>query len=815
MTDAWTLVFDGWDAADEGRREALTTLGNGCFATRGAAPESVADAVHYPGTYAAGCYNRLSDQLGGREVEHESLVNLPNWLDLRFAVEDGEWFDLTSARILFYRVRLDMRRGMLIRELRFVDPAGRHVSVRQRRFVHLVHRHLAGLHTVFTAQGWHGRLRVASGVDGSVVNTGVARYRGLSCRHLDIVRAEELVVGESVRVVACTTQSAQRIAVAARTRVYRGEAPEHPPCRLVAEQARVSHELDLQLLAGEPVTVEKIVAVATSRNVAISEPGLTVGEQLADAPGFDELLENHELGWEHLWRRFRLDLHGSGNPTAAQTLRNLRLNLFHVLQTVSPHSLDIDVGIPARGLHGEAYRGHVFWDELFVFPMLTLRVPALARALLHYRVRRLGSARSAARKARLPGAMYPWQSGSDGREEAPTLHLNPLSGRWLPDTSSLQHHVGLAIAYDIWHYYQATGDTAFLAEHGAEVILELARFFAGLTSYDPSKDRYRIRKVMGPDEFSTRYSGTDVPGIDDNSYTNIMTVWLMVRGREVLDLLPPYRRVELIEFLGLGPTELLHWREISRRMYVPIDSDGVISQFEGYRDLPDLDWAAYRRRYGNIQRLDRILEAEGRSVDDYQVSKQADVLMLFYLFSADELRELLGRLGYELPPEAIPRTIEYYLARTTHGSTLSALVHAWVLTRAHRDQALEHFQRALNSDLADIQGGTVAEGIHLGAMAGCVDLLQRCFAGLETRRDALWFNPHWPRRFGRLELEVQYREQRLTIRVTGRDVRISSEPGPGRTVRVGCGELVRDLHPGETVSFRAPAALSHVPTPVS
>ncbi|WP_366889590.1 hypothetical protein [Pseudonocardia sp.] len=133
-------------------------------------------------------------------------------------------------------------------------------------------------------------------------------------------------------------------------------------------------------------------------------------------------------------------------------------------------------------------------------------------------------------------------------------------------------------------------------------------------------------------------------------------------------------------------------------------------------------------------------------MDDYQVSKQADVLMLFYLLSADELRVLLGGLGYPLPPDSIRRTIDHYLARTVHGSTLSALVHAWVLARAHREDALSHFERALSSDLADIQGGTTAEGVHLGAMAGCVDLLQRCFAGVETRENAIWFNPHWPSR---------------------------------------------------------------------
>jgi trehalose 6-phosphate phosphatase len=180
--------------------------------------------------------------------------------------------------------------------------------------------------------------------------------------------------------------------------------------------------------------------------------------------------------------------------------------------------------------------------------------------------------------------------------------------------------------------------------------------------------------------------------------------------------------------------------------------------------------------------------------------------MLFYLLSADELRGLLERLGYALAPEAIPRTIEHYLARTSHGSTLSALVGAWVLARGDREQALEHFERALRSDIADIQGGTTAEGIHLGAMAGCVDLLERCFAGLETRHDALWFNPHWPHRFGRLEFAVQYRGQSLTVRVSGREVRVSAEPGPGRPVRVGCGEEMHELRPGETVRFVAAGA---------
>ena len=349
--------------------------------------------------------------------------------------------------------------------------------------------------------------------------------------------------------------------------------------------------------------------------------------------------------------------------------------MFHVLQTLSPHNVDIDAGIPARGLHGEAYRGHVFWDELFVFPVLTLRLPGLARAMLRYRTRRLDAARRAARAAGHAGAMYPWQSGSDGREESQRMHLNPRSGRWMPDTSSLQRHVGLAVAYNIWQYFQATADLEFLAEHGAETMLEVARFFAGLATYDAARDRFRIRGVMGPDEFSSRYPGAETPGLDDNAYTNVMTVWLLGRAHDVLAVLPTdasdRARRAARDHSGRAPA-LARRR---RRMYVPIAQDGIISQFEGYRDLPELDWDDYRSRYGDIRRLDRILEAEGRSVDEFQASKQADVLMLFFVFSADELRALLTGLGYALPPEVIPRTIEYYVARTAHGSTLSALVH--------------------------------------------------------------------------------------------------------------------------------------------
>ena len=172
-------------------------------------------------------------------------------------------------------------------------------------------------------------------------------------------------------------------------------------------------------------------------------------------------------------------------------MRILRLHLLHLLQTVSPNSSDLDVGVPARGLHGEAYRGHIFWDELFIFPVLNLRLPMITRSLLGYRYRRLPEARHAAAAAGYAGAMYPWQSGSDGREESQRLHLNPRSGRWNPDASARAHHIGIAVAYSAWKFYQVTGDLAYLIDYGAEMLAEIARFFVSLATYDEERESLR------------------------------------------------------------------------------------------------------------------------------------------------------------------------------------------------------------------------------------------------------------------------------------------------------------------------------------
>ncbi|WP_330455590.1 glycoside hydrolase family 65 protein [Streptomyces sp. NBC_00820] len=788
----WTWEWTGYDPTAEQLRESLCTLGNGYFATRGALPECRADLVHYPGTYAAGCYDRLDSTVAGRRVVNEDLVNLPNWLLLRFRLRRAEgtwgpWFSPSTHSLLDHRHTLDLRRATLTRSFRHRTGETGVLGVEQTRLVHMGDPHLAALRTVFTAEGWSGEIEIESCLDGEVINGNVHRYRALSHRHVTRVRTgaqEPHTVWLSCR----TSTSDIAVALAARTKVV---SDRPPSSELRPGRHRATHRLVIPAVPGRPVTVEKTVALHTSRDTAISDPLGEAVDRVSNAADFPTLLDSHTAAWEQLWRRADIQVSGEAG-------RTLRFHLFHVLQTLSPHTADLDVGVPARGLHGEAYRGHVFWDELFVLPYLNLHFPEVSRALLNYRHRRLPRACRAAAAAGRAGAMYPWQSGSDGREESQEWHLNPRSGRWLPDHSRLQHHVGSAIAYNVWQYCEATGDTEYLHTKGAEMLLQIARFWADLAVLDTATGRYRIRGVVGPDEYHDSYPGAESPGLDDNTYTNVTAAWVLTRTLELLRRLPAWRREELFQRVRLGAEEVPKWEEVSRRLRVPFHQ-GVISQFDGYDNLAELDWDAYRARYGTFRRLDRILESEGDTVNRFKASKQADVLMLGYLFSPAELRALFRRLGYDLDDDIWRRTVDYYLRRTSHGSTLSELVHGLVLAKARRAEAWQYVHDALEADIADIQGGTTGEGVHLGAMAGTLDLVQRGLTGLETREDALWLHPVPLPTLSEYGFTMHYRGHwGIRVRRRGGQLEIAVPDSDESSIRVVLADRAVTVAPGET-----------------
>jgi beta-phosphoglucomutase family hydrolase len=761
----WSLVYEGFDPAREGIREALCTLGNGYFATRGAAAGAVADEIHYPATYLAGGYNRLLTNIAGREVENEDLVNFPNWLTLKFRIAGQDWFDPRTVKLLSYRQELDLRHGMLLRSISFEDAEGRRSTLKERRLVSMSDMHLGALELALTAHNWSGAVTVRSAIDGRVVNAGAKLYRKFNNKHLEPLAGE--VVGEDcVWLLVRTCQSNIHVAQAARTRASLDGQLLNVQRRPIKEPGYIGQELKFDVKQGSTLVLEKLASFYTSRDQAISECVLEARKAIARVGRFDAVMADHMLAWSHVWQRFDVQIQPADPGFKLNVPMLLRLDMFHLLQAVSPNSIGVDIGVPARGWTGEAYQGHVFWDELFIFPFFNYRIPEITRSLLMYRYRRLGEARAAALAAGYKGAMFPWQSGSDGQEETEALNLNPRSQRWVPDNSYLQRHVSSAIAYNVWQYFQVTHDIEFMHSYGAEMILDIACFWSSIATFDEARGRYEIRGVVGPDEFHDGSPDSATPGLNNNAYSNIMAVWVLCRALEVHDLLSEMRRAELATKLGLSAEEIARWGNISRRMYVPFHDDGIISQFEGYEKLREIDWEGYRTRYGNIQRLDLILEMENDSANRYKLSKQADVLMLFYLFSAEEIGELFGRLGYPFEYETIPRNVAYYVARSCHGSTLSRVVFAWVLARSDRQRAANFFAEALQSDVSDVQQGTTAEGIHLGAMAGTVDLVQRVSTGIEVRGDVLRLNPELPPVIECLDTRIRYRGHSLDLRLT-------------------------------------------------
>lgn len=785
----WQFTYRPEEAEQVGAAETLYTLANGYVGTRGVPPWAHDDGNSYPGNYVAGLFDRLNSTVDGSMIETESLVNVPNWLPVTFRVAGGPWMP-DGYTMESDDLRLDLRRGILNRRCVTIDRSGRRTAIIERRIVSMAHPHLLALEISLVPLGWSGVLEIRTGIDGRVVNDETLEDRLLADGHLRVVDQGSWT-GEVLWMRSRTVQSEVTVAIAARTRSSGWSGKIHRD--MESNAGYPAERIWAPVTAGSRVVVEKVAAVFTSKDSAISEPGLASRLLAANAPDFDALAASHEQAWGGIWEVAEVAI-ADGELSA----RTITLHIFHLLQVASPHVADLDTGVGARGLHGEGYRGHVFWDTIFMSPVLATCFPAVSRSLLAYRGRRLAAARAAAAAIGCTGALFPWQSGSDGTDETPSVLFNPRSGKWMPDHSKLERHVGLALAYEAWRHWQLSADLEFIGGLGASLIVEIARFFSDLARFDPDLGRYRIAGVMGPDEFHDGYPWSDEPGLVDNAYTNVMVAWLLRTATDLVAVLEDAHATGVLEVLGLEQSELSRWKEVSSALHVPFH-DGVVSQFAGYERLEPIDLDAYRERYGNIGRLDLILNAEEDAVNRYQVSKQADVLMLFYLLSAEELRAVLEPMGYVLEPDTIRRTVNYYASRVTHGSTLSKVVHSWVFSRADREASWRFFQDALRADTADTQGGTTREGIHLGAMAGTVDILRRCYTGLEVRDETLWFNPVLPAELRSLGMHLFFRGHRVKLLVDHDHLRVQSEggrAGPAKLMLRGASEI---LHRGQIV----------------
>ena len=766
--DNWKLTYNDYNPKKEKSREALLTVGNGYTGTRGAMEETSSCDTNNPGTYIAGLYNRLITKVAGKDIENEDFVSAPNWLSISFKINDEPWFDPNNTTIDQVTRSLDFRTGLLTRSMVIRDSENNRTKIESQRIASMANPHQAAIKYCITPLNYSGSLSVSSKLDGTIKNEGVNRYKALNSQHLEAVDqgGEYNISWLKVR----TTQSRIEIFEAAKLILNSKNNGSKNNFGVTTDEGIAYTYIDQQVVEGKTITIEKLVTIYDSNNIEgdIEKKSF---DELERMLSFDQIFEESKVAWDTIWKKADIKLTGD---RIAQKM--LRLHIYHLMVSASPHNKSIDAGITARGLHGEAYRGHIFWDELFILPFYDIHFPETAKSMLMYRYRRLNKAREYAKEYGYRGAMFPWQSGSDGREETQILHLNPVSGNWGDDYSSLQRHVSLAIAYNIWQYFHITNDIEFMDSYGAEMYLEICRFWESKAEYNKTTGRYSIDKVMGPDEFHESYPNATEGGIRDNAYTNIMTAWMFSKAPVLLDSLSESSKEKLAVKINFEDNELINWLDIQSKLNLVINEEGIISQYDGYFELKELDWDYYRNSYPDIHRLDRILKSEGKSADDYKVAKQADTLMTYYNLEDKEINEIISNLNYKLPDGYLEKNLNYYLQRTSHGSTLSRVVHSQLANIVNdRQLSWDLYIDSLTSDYNDIQGGTTAEGIHAGVMAGTVMIAISNFGGIDLRGEILKVEPNMPDHWKELKFTLTFKGINFSFEINNTCVKVITD----------------------------------------
>ena len=778
-------------------RETMFTLGNGYMATRGSHEDGLLAGA--PATFVAGVFD--CDPAPDEVAE---LVSMPDWLSVEVLL-DGQTvlspLESSCAREAIqschYDRSLDLAQACIHRTVRLRGPAGRVLRIESQRFVSLADRHLACMRYEVTMEAGAGEVQLNSFIDGNVIN------RDSGARHLDILgvhalerrRASPGVAGLD----ACTVNSRVPIAVALASSAFVesvNPAPDLAPHPSGPEQCATSrrplepsplgspraagHQFRACLRPGDRLVLDKFAVYKTGRDAraGCAEPAPASGEtppaslslsglsplmgaacrsaEAAARVGYDLLFTAHCREWAGRWGRCDVRIWG---PDRDQF--GIRFAMFHML--VCAPDTDDRASIGAKGLHGEGYRGHVFWDtEVFVHPFFCASFPDTARNLLMYRYHTLPGARRKAAERGYRGAMFAWESADSGDETTPSwTRPDPATGKririWCGDT---EDHITADVAHAVWTYRQWTGDDEFFRDYGAEVVIEAGRFWASRAAWNEREDRYEYLRVIGPDEYHEN--------VDNNAFTNYMAKWSIdaaLAASEWLATNHPSTWKEVSGRLRLTSAEQEEMRRVAKAVYLPLPDagTGVIEQFDGFGDLEDI-----------TEGIQDMIGA-GRPVDmeliqdmarHRRLLKQADVVMLAKL-----LPDLFAR-------DTWAANYDYYSARTAHGSSLSPSAHALVAAElGRRDQAYRHFQRGLALDLCDSMGN-LGDGIHMANLGGIWQAAVFGFAGVRLDPQAehgIRIAPTLPNAWDRLETSMVVQGRRARLAVTRRRTELTWE----------------------------------------
>ena len=757
----WILAEDSPDSTQLGKCEAVMCLGNGYMGLRSATEER----------YLGETRNLLVNGTFNKFDENE-VTELPNAADVT-AIElwiDGERFSLDQGSYENYSRELNIRTGELTRQVAWTSVGGKKVMLTFKRIVSLKRLHDIAMTVSVTAEGQPVKLKIRSGIDARVTNTGSQHFSEGEKRFYD---------KKYIQFVEATTQSGITFVINATHAFYRDGKEEELATDVNIVRRWLYADYTVELEAGQTFTVEKYANVNTTRD--FDRGGLSAAElqeqSLEDLKesvkiGYQTLAKESAEQWEkEVWDIAPIDIQGGEGSDL--DLFSVRFAQYHMRLMVPRHDNRMNIG--AKALSGEGYKGHCFWDtEIFLLPYFIFTDPEAAKKLVEYRYLSLPGAHKKAEENGYDGAMFPWESAwLDDGETCPLYDgTDILTGTPIKVWSGIiEQHITADVAFGVWQYGIITDDEDFMQRCGYELIMDTAKFWA--SRLEPGEDgKYHINDVVGPDEYHEH--------VNDNAFTNYMARWNMAKAIEYHDMLKekqPELFKELSDKLNLSEA-YGKWVDAVEHIYLPQPTkDNILPMDDRFMNGKYIDLTKYKEQdfVGGIMKDYNLEQIQG-----IQVCKQADCLVLFYL------------LEDEFPLEVKKASWAYYVDRTLHDSSLSLSTHSvQAADMEDMDMAYDLFKKASMIDLGPVMTTSNA-GIHAASFGGVWECVVYGFGGARMLNGKLRIDPRLPKAWDKLTYTLLWKGQKLEVTVTKDNTEIRNLTGT-KTVEVEVDGQVQSL----------------------
>lgn len=746
----WSLVEDSYQDENNQRSESVFALGNGYIGMRGNFEEGYHGIVgtSVTGNYLNGFYDSepivYPEGAYGYPSRNQAMLNVTDAKIIELTV-NGHLFHMNKGQIHRYKRELDMKSGILQRMVEWESPAGHLVLIRIQRMVALQHKHLAAIHYEVTALNFEGTVVITSVMNGEITRSEATDDPRLGGGNKEPnLLLEDAQHGESFTWMKQRTRHTKFALATAMSHTLNSIFESQITKRLDGEC--ISVQFTIPVVQGEKVSLTKYISYHTSKDYDESELMSRARDvlQMAEEKGFEELAHEQQVFLEGFWRKADVEI--GGDPALQQ---GIRFNSFQLLQSVGRDGV---TNIGAKGLTGEGYEGHYFWDtEMYILPFFTYTQPEIGRALLEFRYTTLGKARERAAVMSQKGALYPWRT-IDGEENS----------AFFP-AGTAQVHINADIAYGIKQYVQATGDYEFLVTKGAEILFETSRFWADLGHFNPARGgAFCIDAVTGPDEYTAI--------VNNNAYTNLMVQDQLRYSHETAGLLReqyPQHYQRLVQDIGLTEEEIMSWLQAADDMFVPFNDElGIYAQDDTFLSKEKWDFDNTP-----VDKYPLLLNFHPLVIYRHQVLKQADLVMALFL------------LGEQFTIEDKTRNYNYYEPLTTHDSSLSPCIHSIVSAEiGDLEGAYSYFDRTVRMDLDDINRNA-KDGLHTAAMSGSWMSIVNGFGGMRLNEGMLCFSPFLPTQWVSYRFKIVNRGQLIEISVTHEGVEYTLLEGSGLEIR--------------------------------